>query len=158
MNERVTYEWSEDLGRAAFRASHAATGTRLSFLIVAGVVLSVVGWSAYISTGQPIALFAGIIGIFWLLLPLRFFFLYRQLVKDASRLVIDPTVTVLLNDDSFTIASGKDTRTIEWKRTTKVMDRNGFLIVYCGKIIAACLPKCFLSDTQVDFVKSRLKT
>ena len=157
MNDIVTYEWSEELGRSAFMASYAAKGTRLWLLATAGIILTAVGWAAYISTRQPVALMAGVFGIIWVLLPLRIVMLYRRLAKDAKRLVDDPKVTIVIKDDAFTITSGKNSRTIEWGKTTEIADKNGFLLVYCGKLNVACFPKQYFSDSQIDFVKQRVQ-
>ena len=157
MNETVTYEWSEELARSAMMAAHAAKQTRMWVMVAAGILFSVAGWWAYLSQQQAVGLLVGVVGIFWLYLPLRIHFLYRRLAKDAKRLVDDPKVVVRIDDDGLIISSGKSSRTIEWKRMSQAMDTHGFLIFYCGKIEVACLPRQFFSEPQIDFMKSQLR-
>jgi len=65
-------------------------------------------------------------------------------------------VTVLIDDDGLTTLSGKNSNRVEWSKISKISDSQGFLILDCGKLTVACLPKWFLDEEQIDFVKSRL--
>jgi hypothetical protein len=134
MNETITYEWSEALGMSACMAAHAAKGIRLWLMAVAGIILSTVGWWSYACTKEPFSLVAGLLGFGFLLLPLRIYLLYRRLVKDSKRLLDDPKVSVLINDKGLTLSSGQNTQTIEWTKTTEIVDKQGFLLLYCGKL------------------------
>jgi len=119
MNETFTYEWSEKLGMSACMALQAAKGTRLLFLAVSGIILMILGWWSYASMKHPILMFAGFAGLFFLVVPIRVYFVYRRLVKDARRLFDDPQVSVLIDDVGLTISSGKNTHIVEWAKTPK---------------------------------------
>ncbi len=157
MNETVTYKWTEEIGRSAVTAAHSAKVARFRFMIIGGFILLGSGLWSYLSTGQFGPLLAVVFGIFLILVQIRFYFLYRRLVRDTGTLLEDPTVTVTITDDALTISSDKNTRTIEWSKATRIIEKNGFLLLYCGKLHVAALPAPMLSDNQIQFIKSRIQ-
>jgi uncharacterized membrane protein len=157
MNETITYEWSEKLGMSACLASHAVKVTRLWFLAGGGIILMILGLCSYAYMKEPMMMVVGFFGLLFLIASLRVYFVYRRLVKDVSRLVDGHPINVLIDDAGLTISSGKSTRTVEWSKTTEIVDRQGFLLLFCGTINLACLPKQCMSETQIDFIKSRVK-
>ena len=54
--------------------------------------------------------------------------------------------------------SAKSSRVVEWKTVTDILDRNGFLLLFCGRINVASLPKQYFTEGQLAFVKAHGRT
>jgi len=142
MNETVTYQWSKELAQASVRAFYHNRVGRLKFLIVAGTVIFVIGLFTYFVTKNSSGLTIAFIGGFFLLIMLVIHLSIRRIVRDTSRLIDDPTVTVTITDESISVSSQNSMRKLEWSRLSKVKESEGFLLLFAGSILFACLPVC----------------
>jgi hypothetical protein len=126
-------------------------------MLGAGVTMLCLATLSFVqSPRNEMGIMIGIFGSFcFLISPLKIFVLTRRLAKDASRLIRDPKVSIVLNDDSCTVSSDTNTRTIEWKTLTKIGDKADFLLLYCGNILVTYFPKQFLTNEQISFIKSK---
>lgn len=158
MNQTVTYEWTEALGRDGLKTFYESKVASFWFITAAGLALLVIGGVSFtFNTRNPLELGIAGMGLFFLCFSIKHRFTIRRLVKDARLLMNDPIVTVLLADDGLTISSDKNTRTTDWGNVTTILDRKDFLLVYCGVYLVACLPKKYFTDEQCDFVKSHVR-
>jgi len=154
MNEAVTYEWSEELGRKAFRAYRKATVGRPWLFGFVGLIFLATSLPAFIVTREPGHLLGIALGV---LLLARFSWervMCRRFVRDAARLLEESTIKVALDDNSVTISRAGQTTTVKWSQLTRIREVDGFLLFFVGRILCACLPTEAFSDRQVDFIKS----
>lgn len=156
MDETVHYEWTEELGKSALRAYYTAKVARIWLLVGGGTIISASGWWLYLSSSDSRGLFCGVLGLIFLTIPLRVYLVHRTVVKDLSRFMTSPRVTLNFKSDSLHIQSGTDSRTIEWKKLTEAIESKGFLLLSCGRLIVASLPLKYLSDDQIRFIKSQI--
>ena len=156
MNETVTYQWSKELAQASVRAFYRNRVGRLRFLTVAGIVLFVIGLFEYFVTKKSSALIIIVIGGFFLLIMLVIHLSVRRIVRDTSRLIDDPTVTITIADDSISISSRNAMRKLEWSRLSKVKESEGFLLLFAGSILSFSLPLSSLSEQQRQFIMMKI--
>ena len=156
MNQTITYEWTEALAKNAIATVYQSRLARQWVLPTAGLAMAALGgWSFTYRTNNPLELVIAVMGLIFIALSIKHWIILRRLVIDAKRLMSDPKVTVLFANDGLTVSTGNNRRTIYWKTVTAILDRKGFLLVYCGIYLVACLPKIYLTDALQHFVKSQ---
>jgi hypothetical protein len=157
MNEEITYTWSETLGRDAMLAAHSAQQARLWFMATGGFIMAITGGIGYLSTKEAICIFAGLFGLMLISSSARVYLYYRRIAKDANNIQNAPQVTVLLTDENMTVSSNQSSHTLEWSKISAVRDQSGFLLMYSGKLLVACLPKQYFHDSQIESIKLKVK-
>ena len=133
---------------------------RPGLMVVGGLICCTLGWVAEyssLSPGLPVGLLFTFLGLILVLAPVRIYICVRRLAKDAAKLSEgDLKVTVTITNESIAISSRNATRTIEWKRMTRLKELDGFLFLLAGKLPVANLPREAFSEEQVEFIRSMM--
>ena len=158
MNETITYQWSERFAKSSFDAYYRSKLGRPWVMLLGGVVACTAGLIA-VHCGQDytLPLILMIAGAILLLKPIQLHFGKKRLCRDVGKLLSDPTITVVLTDDSITISSANSTRTVHWNKLSRLKGADSFLLLYCGTLLVASLPCEPFSEAQLDFIKSKIR-
>ena len=156
MNDTVTYERSEEMVRASARVIHKESVGRLSFALIGGVLISLAGFSGYFLYRNPLLLVAGVMGVLLIGIFLRVQLQIRRLARDATRLYPDTKVAVAIADESMTIFSAKSSSTIEYDKLTRLKERDGFLLLFAGRLLLYSLPRSVFTNEHIAFFGSKI--
>lgn len=157
MNETIEYQWSEQLSKSAMGAYYKSKFGRPWLMFLGGIVFCSVG--PFIGhrdqdySGPAVFI---LLGVMFLARTIKLHFDKIRVSKDAGKLLSDPTVTVNLTDDSMTISSSGFNRTLHWANLTELKEVDSFLLLFCGKVLAASLPSKPFSQEQIAFLLSEI--
>lgn len=160
MNDTITYEVSPKLQKESMQAyfRHVALKKKwvgvLAFL-VAGCLICLLRPSPpdlYIGVGL------GAVGFVLLLTWIKAYHTHMKVASDAFDLHQNKMVTVTLGEQNITVDRITAKQQTEWSKITRVVDAGDFLVLLSGKLPVGNLPKEFLSEDQIAFIRSRAKT
>lgn len=156
MNETVTYEWTEELGKAAFDAFQKSKFAGSKVILFFGIFLMIGGSINFFqseSKGMPIYLFS--LGAFCVYLFFKQKKSKENIIRDSKRLQGDPIINITITDDDFIIKTLTTSRIIDWDLITEVKKIKGFLCLYSGVILLFTMPIAPFSSTQIEFILAK---
>lgn len=158
MNEAVTFEWTEELVRAAHETFHNRTLGRIRFVMVGGLIGFILALSSFLFLDRTSnSLTAAIICMLLFVGSLRRRSTIRRASRDTVQFFDDPSVAVTISDESITTVCGKSTHVAQWRKITHFKEWGGFLFLFAGRLSVSTLPTEHFSDDQLDFIRSKVK-
>jgi len=158
MNSTITYEVSPELQKAGVQAAfrHVGSGRMWIWALVlmaCGVLLGALSTS---DVSFVIAIASISLGLAGVLLCIKWRQVSVDRALDALDLYDDKTVSVTFTDDNITIELATYRQQTAWSKVTRIIDTGDFLILMSRSVGVGSLPKEFLSEEQITFIKSKV--
>jgi len=160
MNTEITYEWTEPLGFSMAKASVERKTGKISHLLFLGIVMISVGiffttFKDDRETFGVMLFFAGILFSMWSL-GLRS--KCKKQTNEASKLLESKEITISFSDEEISQISESSSHHLKWTSFTDLSIHQDFIMLHCGEKIMMIIPLDSMTETQVNFIKSKLKT
>ena len=156
MDQEITYDWSEELGRSAMTAAMSATQWRPALMFFAGAFLVVLALFEWFSGAGQVFWLYGFFGVFLMGMVLQAKRNIRMTAREFSALREGGAVNVRLTDERMVVLVDRDVSTFAWGKVSRFHEQDGFILLFAGKLLLACLPKKPFSVSQIDFIRSRV--
>lgn len=156
MNYQTQFEITEEIQLASLRSYFYSIliGKRIwamAALLAGTLVLFLMDTDFGIAVPIVLACGAALILAIWL----RVYLVLMRQGRDLVSMLDSPVITITVTDEELRYESSNATRVAKWRDVDKHGDTGDYLILMKGRFPLANLPKRFLADEAIAFIKSK---
>jgi len=159
MNEEITYEVSPELQKQSMQAYFKHVALKKKWIGVLGFLVAGALITAFRPTGPDFYIGIGFaaIGFVLLLTWVKAYHVHMKVSADAFDLHTNKTIVITLCDQDITVDRGTMKQQTRWSKITRVIDTGDFLVLLSGTLPVVNLPKQFLGNDQIAYIRSHAK-
>ena len=150
----VRFTWTPELWDSASKACVRATTGRVWLFLAAGLMFCPSALFDYIVNGRERSLITFFVGVFCISVYGWHSFTRKRALRDLTATITDPEVQLTISAESLVFINDQDRSTIHLKHVTKSCRVDGFLLLFTGSVLLAAVPEQFLSEDQIQFIRS----